>query len=243
MGKNYQHSSSEHRRPGAYSLPILVLVAVIYGVLAHSTIWLTLDTGRIAAFSIGNALIIGLLVGQKRDCQITALSLCYLASFAANLAVGDPVTLAFGLATANAIEIALVTYLLEKYAVHNKTFETLGEFGKTALVGVAVPLGPGLLAAAVTTNWYEAEFMAALAQWLTAHCLPIPIFGSMVLIIRAAVANRHEFEMLTLRHWVQVLGAVAVAVPLIFVQRSEIYLMLAAPVVVFAAFRTGRLGT
>lgn len=243
MGLNYYNSPPKHVRSWAYSLPILVLVAAMYGILAHASIWLTIDTGRIAAFSIGNALVIGLLVGQKRDCQITALSLCYLASFAANIAVGDPVPLAFGLATANAIEIALVTFLLERYAVYSKTFETLGEFGKTALVGVAVPLGPGILAAAVATSWYEADFIATLAQWLTAHCLPIPIFGSMVLIIRGAVANRQEFERLSLRHWIQVLGAVAVAVPLIFAQSSEIYLMLAAPVVVFAAFRTGRLGT
>lgn len=240
---SHHNSPSESSRPGAYRLPTLVLVATIYGMLAYAEVWQTLETGRIPAFFIGNALVIGLLARQKRDCQITALVLCCLASFLANIALGDPVPVAFGVASANAIEIALVTYLLERYAVHSKTFETLSEFGNMALVGIAAPLVPGIIAAVVVTNSYDADFIATLAQWLTAHCLPIPIFGSMVLIVRGAAANRQEFDNLALKHWVQMLAVVAVAVPLIFAQSSDIFLMLAAPVVVFAAFRTGRLGT
>jgi PAS domain S-box-containing protein len=243
MGSNYDISLPEHARSDAYSLAALAIFAAIFGIVSFAGVWLTLDTGRIAAFSIGNAFMIGLLLGQKRQCQITALGLCYMANCLANLAVGDSASLAMGLALANAIEIALVTYLLERYAVRSKTFETLGEFTRMALVGVAAPLGPGLLAAAVVVSSQDTNYFVTLAQWLTAHCLPIPIFGSMVLIVRSAFANKEGFGRHTPRSWAEILLAVAIAVPLIFAQSAYIFLMLAAPVVVFAAFRTGRLGT
>lgn len=228
---------------GACSLLGLLLVSAIFGLLAYSGIRLTQDTGRIAAFWIGNALVVGLLLGRGRTCQICALSLCFLTNVLANFATGDVAAIAVALASANLLEMTLAIYVFERFVVRSETFETLGELGKLAVIGALIPFIPGLLAATALANLTTADFTTSLIQWLTAHCLPIPIFGSMVLILRNAIHNAQELERSTLRQWAAVLAMVAIGVPLIFAQSTYPFLFFAAPVVIFSAFLTGRLGT
>ena len=221
----------------------LVLVATVFGLLAYGGIELTLDTGRIAAFWIGNALMVGLLLGRGRACQVIALSLCFAANGIANFAVGDTVGLALGLASANLLEMGLALYLLEKFVVRSETFETLREFGKMAAIGLVVPIVPAFHSATVLAVFSDAGFAISAVQWLTAHCLTIPIFGSMVLIVRNAIEHRSRFDQGSLRNWSAVLAATAIGVPVIFAQTTYPFLFFAGPVVIFAAFLTGRLGT
>lgn len=220
-----------------------LLIAATFGMLAYSGIRLTLETGRIAAFWIGNALVVGVLLGRDRTCQVSVLGLCFLTNILTNFAIGDSTGVAMALASANLLEMALAIYVLERFVVRSETFETLGEFGKLAVIGTLIPLVPGLLAATALANLTSAEFTTSLIQWLTAHCLPIPIFGSMVLIVRNAIHNTQGLERSTPRQWAAVLAMVAIGVPLIFAQSTYPFLFFAAPVVIFAAFLTGRLGT
>lgn len=227
----------------AYILIGPIFVATFFGIFAYLGIRLTLETGRIAAFWIGNAVVVGLLLGKGAPRQVSTLSLCFLTNVLANFAVGDVTEVALGLATANLMEMAFALYVLERFIVRSETFQTLREFGKLAAVGLLIPAGPGIVAATVLADLSAADFSASLAQWLTAHCLPIPIFGSMVLIVRNAINTRQGLENPNLREWLAVLATVAISVPVIFAQSVYSVLFLAAPVVIFAAFLTGRLGT
>jgi len=227
----------------ACSLLGLLLMAAIFGILAYSGIRLTLETGRIAAFWIGNALIVGLVLGRGTTYQIAALGLCFLANVSVNFAIDDSVGIALGLAAANLLEMSLAVFVLERFVVRGKTLQTLREFAMLAGIGLLTPIVPGLLAATVMANLAAADFTTSMAQWLTAHSLPIPIFGSMVIIVRNAIQNAHEFDRSTPRKWAAVLVTVTFAVPVIFAQTTYPFLFFAAPVVVLAAFLTGRLGT
>ena len=228
---------------GVRSLLGLFLVAAIFGLLAYSGITLTLDTGRIAAFWIGNAVVIGLLLGRGTVCKASVIGLCFLSNVMANLAVGDTPEIAVGLATANMFEIGLALFVLEKFVIRSETFQTLAEFAKLAVIGMLMPVLPGVLAASVLAALSEHDFTTCLVQWLTAHCLSIPIFASMVLIVRNAMISHQNFDQVPLRNWGYVMLMVAVMVPLIFAQSTYPFLFFAAPVMVFAAFMTGRLGT
>ena len=90
---------------GAWSLLGLLLTAVLFGMLAYFGIQWTLETGRIAAFWIGNALVIGFLLGRPKFDQVVALGLCFFSNMLVNLAIGDTAALAVGLAAANLLEM------------------------------------------------------------------------------------------------------------------------------------------
>lgn len=224
-------------------LPTFLLFASIYGVICFTEDWLTLDNGRLPAFSVAPALVIGSLLGQRRPCQSKAIALCLVANCLANLVIGDPAPLAAGLALANTAEIALATIILEKYAVRRPALETLSQFTRMALVGVAVPLASGVIAAAVLVGLNDADFILAWGHWLSAHCLSIPIFASVVILVRSAFASRAGIERLTPRTSAEIALAAIVSLPIMFTEGGYVLLLLAAPVVVFAAFRTGKLGT
>ena len=234
------HSRLVSQVRGLLGLPIIGLT---FGILGYVGVNLTLETGRIAAFWIGNALAIGFLLGRKLSYQIAAVASCFLANVLSNFLLGDSAGIAVGLAAANLLEIALAIYVLQRFAFNAQTFDTLPEFAKLTAISVLIPFGPAIGAAAVFANFSGADFSATVVQWIAAHCLPIPIFGSMILIVRHALQSGRPQNGATLRKWAAVLVAVAIAVPVIFLQNTFPFLFLAAPVVVFAAFQTGRLGT
>ncbi|QDH33922.1 PAS domain S-box protein [Porphyrobacter sp. YT40] len=225
---------------GFISLPV---VGAIFAILGYLGVNLTLETGRIAAFWIGNALVIGLLLGRRPAYQMTVVAVCFLANVLSNFAIGDTAEVAFGLASANLLEITLAIYVLQRFVLRSQTFDTLLDFAKLAGISVLIPFGPAVVAATVFANVSGADFATTVVQWLAAHCLPIPIFGSMVLIVRQTIRSDQPLDGATARKWAAVLVAVAIAVPAIFAQSTFPFLFLAAPVVIFAAFQTGRLGT
>ena len=221
----------------------LLMLAAAYGLLAHQSIELTLESGRIAAFWIGNALIIGLLVGRSVSCQVLALGMCFIANLVANVVVGDAPIVAFGLAFANLTEIIIAIGFLEKYGNRSSTFDNLHQFSKFAIGSVIAPIVPSLIAATTLSIFEQDSFLLTVGQWLTAHCLPIPIFGSLVLIVRNAFEDRVTAVAASPLRWAAVGLATAIGTPVIFAQITYPFLFLAAPVVIFAAFLTGRLGT
>ena len=243
METKYQSTAPQNLKQETCSLLGLLLIAALFGMLAYLGIRMTLETGRIAAFWIGNALVVGLLLGRKRDCQIVALGLCFASNILVNLAIGDSVGLAVGLASANLLEMGLAIYIFERLFVRSDTFQTLHEFAKLAVIGSLIPILPGLLAASVLAAFSTTDFSTGAFQWLAAHCLPIPILGSMVLVVRNAIGDRESIDRASPRQWAILLVSVAIAMPLIFWQSTFPFLFLAGPVVVLAAFQTGRAGT
>ncbi|AXK43708.1 PAS domain S-box protein [Erythrobacter aureus] len=243
MAQNERLDGNSIKTEASRTISSMMLLGAIYGILAYASISLSLDTGRLAAFWIGNGLVIGMLLDKPRPCQISVLTCCFLANIMANAAIGDEPTIAVILASANLIEMLIGIYVLEQVVVRTQTFQTLKEFAKMAAIGICAPLVPGLLAADALAMLTPVTFAIAYTQWLTAHCLAIPIIGSMVLICRNAVANGYRIDKKEALDWIATLVPLAISIPIIFVQTTYPFLFLAAPVTIFAAFRTGRIGT
>ncbi|MCV0382731.1 MAG: PAS domain S-box protein [Erythrobacter sp.] len=226
-----------------WSLACSVLLAVLYGVMAYLMIRLTFDTGRLAAFWAGNAFVIGLLVQRPPSQQVAGVLLCALANVTVNLIVGDAPGQAAGLAFANLVENTLAIVAVQRLLARDLNFEGLRPFWIIALIALAAPLISGVIASASLAPYSEAAVLAHYGRWLASHCLPIAIFAPMVLIARDPAARPQRYDRAFLRRSGAVLAAVAIGLPVTFLQTTYPLLFLAAPIVIFAAFRTGRLGT
>lgn len=233
---------SESARTARNGLSIAA-IAVFYGLLAYASIAVTFSNGRLAAFWIGNALVVGYLVGRSLGRQVTTIALCICAGVTANFAVGDEPLLALGLGSANLLELVAMLAVIERVILRSQPFSTVEQFFRLCLAGVLVPIVSGSLASAVFTSVRDASFLTTFGHWVAAHSLPLPIFIAMVLIVREDLANPKLLDPAAKRNWAMVLGTVIAAVVVIFGQSTYPFLFLAMPVVVMAAFLTGRLGT
>ena len=224
--------------------PLLIfLLAVAFGALAFGSIELTLNSGRIAAFWIGNALIVGFLFGSRQATKLSLVALCCATNIAANLAIGDAWQVAIGLSVANAAEILGILYLLEKFVPRTSMFDSLRDIGLLVVVGLLVPIIPAIGASLLLHIFADTPVFPNWVRWMAAHSLAIPIFASMALIIRSEIARPSVSGIWKSKRWFAVLAALGIAVPVIFAQTTYPFLFLAAPVVVLAAFLTGKLGT
>lgn len=243
MDKASDVAASGRLRPSASGALWALVLGAVFGLLGYASVELTIGTGRLAAFWIGNALAIGTLLGRPTSFKTSVLISCCLANVLANLAAGDTALFATGLAIVNLLEITASLFLLERFVVRRQPFATLRQFVQFAFVGMLAPIATGLVASALFATAQLSDFTLTYLQWLAAHSLPIPIFGSMVLIVRQELADRRPFDHAAWRAWALVLMAVMVAVPAVFAQDNFPFLFLVMPVVVLAAFLTGRLGT
>ena len=222
---------------------ILFSLAIAYGLLGFASIELTQSSIRFAAFWAGNAMVIGLITGCSQRFQIMAVVSCGLANVCSNLAVGDALPLAMSIAGTNVVELAAMAVIMDRIILRRSSFETLKQFFNLAAMGALLPFATGLLSTLALVHWQDAAFLPAYARWVTAHAMPVPIFLSLTLIVRDAISHRAEWSQAPARDWAVVLCSAAVAIPVIFAQTKYPFLFLALPVVVLAAFRTGRLGT
>ncbi|UVI40274.1 PAS domain S-box protein [Qipengyuania spongiae] len=231
-----------HPQP-RWSITSSLLLAALYGLIAYLTIRLTFDTGRLAAFWVGNAFVIGLLVQRVLTQQIVGLVLCACANLAVNLFFGDVAGQASGLVLANLLENAVAIYVLQRFLAADLNFEGLRPIAVVACVALAIPPISGIIAGATLSFYSDTPFLAHYGRWLAAHCLPIAIFAPIVVIARDPAARPQRYDREFLRRWAAVFAALAVGLPITFLQTTYPFLFLAAPIVIFTAFRTGRLGT
>ena len=243
MKNHPEHAPEPPRLTSVCSLFGLAFIAALFGLLAYGGISLTFETGRVAAFWIGNALVIGLLLGRSRRCMASALALCLVANVAANLAVGDTAGVALGLSLANFMEMLLALSILSWLGVSPAAFDRMGDYVKLIVTGACATLAPALLAASVLALTGIEGFGTSFAQWTMAHFLPLPIVVSTALVLRGASKHSDLRSRHSVGDWAMVMLATCIAVPVIFAQTTFPFLFLAAPVVILAAFKTGRVGT
>lgn len=236
-------SNSSPLKMSVHLAAILLGLAVGYGLLGLASIQLTQSSVRFAAFWAGNALIIGLITGWPRRLQAMAVASCGVANVCANVAVGDPLAMAVGIATANVLELAAMAVVMDRVVLRHQPFSTLRQFFNLCAIGVLLPFLTGLVSTLALFRWQDAAFIPAYVRWITAHAIPVPIFLSLTLIVREAISHRARQTQASAREWALVLCSTTVAIPVIFAQDKYPFLFLALPIVVLAAFRTGRLGT
>ncbi|WP_247713446.1 PAS domain S-box protein [Qipengyuania polymorpha] len=225
------------------SLAGAVVISFIYGVLAYLSLELTLGSNSVAAFWMGNAVVVGMLLGRGMRCRVAAVSLCFLANIAAYLAVGISTALAVILSGSNMLEILLALFALDRLVIRSRTFDNLSQFVKLAVVGALVPFVSGAVSASAVAMLGGGDWLTTYGLWVAAHSLQIPIFASVLLILRNSLEDRSSYETVPARNWAALIAATLATAALIFGQTTFPFLFLAMPLVIFAAFTTGRLGT
>ena len=238
-------SSATVRTSGGifYRIGGIVLLAAFFGLSGYLLIGLTIDSGRLAAFWIANAVVVGVLLRRDPVFQAQAILACFAVNIAINLSFGDAPVQALTLALVNLLEISLSIFVLQKLLGREEQFDGLHGLGAVALVAVAVPIGTGIVSASIVALYGGEPTLSVFGQWLAAHCMPIAIFTPLVLIARDPYARPSRSDPHVFWRWGSVMLALAIVVPAIFYQKTYPFLFLAGPVVIFAAFLTGRLGT
>ncbi|WP_343046074.1 PAS domain S-box protein [Parasphingorhabdus flavimaris] len=237
--------TAQSRSPivGFQAITLPVLIALVYGVVAWASVMITVESGRIAAFWIANALLIGFLIQKSwKECAIFVAA-SGLANVVANLAVGDAPGLAIVLASANLAEILLVLWSMYHFCGPRPNMGDLGHIAILVVSGLMAPMIAGIVAALAISGSDQALATTNWIKWMSAHALPIPIFASAVSIALTNIGNGKTAEARRVIDWAIMGTATMFVAALVFTQPKFPLLFLACPVVVFAAFRTGLLGT
>lgn len=230
-------------RTGLQGLMLGILFASIYGLVSWASIVLFIETGRIASLWIANAFVIGLILSMGRKEILPFLFLCFAANLSANFAIGDDPFRAFGFAGANILEIALVVALVRRLCGQRPQMDNILHIGILVIVGLLVPSISGTIPALIFSQPGELLNFSAWAKWMGAHALPIPIVVPLVIIAVDSLRSRSRPSVSQLVEWSLVASATLAAAVAIFSQTTFPFLFLACPIVLFAAFRTGLLGT
>ncbi len=226
-----------------FSFAIMALLAAFYGISAYLSVKLTIDTGRVAAFWLGNAILIGVLLHRPIYIKILLIFSCMILNVFANLANADAFPLALGLSLTNMSEITIALILIERFYSRKQTFDRLEQIGLISLIGVGVPAATGIMASSVLLYTDQGPFFENWGRWFAAHGIAIPIFTSMILIMRDFLRSNIKLDRIALSNWGSVGVSFVVTVIAVFFQTTYPFLFLALPIVVYAAFRTGMLGT
>ncbi|MGN3975261.1 PAS domain S-box protein [Tsuneonella sp. SYSU-LHT278] len=223
-------------------LSAALATAVIFALCAYLLNIASLNDGQLAGLWIANAIVIGLLFGKPRTFVVSCLLACVLSGTVANLAAVAMPVVALGLALANVLEMAIVLIALELVFKNRDPLAKQSDLAVLALLGAVCPIVPGFLASAILSFQGSVGYLDAFATWLVGHCMAIPVFTAMVLALRGFGSHPSE-PVISISNKALLGLSLLVAVVLIFGQRSYPFLFLALPVILLAAFTTGRSGT
>lgn len=236
-------ATSDSPTLGFQAIALPIIVALIYGVVAWASVIITIESGRIATFWIANALLIGFLFKKSwKQCAVF-MTASGFANLLANLAVGDTPGVALVLASANLLEISLVLWTMHRFCGRCPDMGNSRHISILVVSGLIAPMIAGVIPALAISVPDHVLALANWTKWMAAHALPIPIFASVVSIALGNLGNGKPDEARSTVDWgIMVIATISVAI-LVFTQPVFPLLFLACPVVVFAAFRTGLLGT
>lgn len=221
----------------------IAIVAVLFGLLAYTGISLTRENGRVALLWLPNAMLAAWLLRNDSDACPLYLLACALANLAANRIVGDPWLTATGLSVANAAEIFVVVWLMRW---------SRGRRPDMAEIESHVWLLASALAGSVVSATIASAFLARAGtvlsledweRWVVADGLSLLILLPIGLVAIDAWRARRMPTRRSARHWLMMVALVTAGAGLIFSQSTYPFLFLAAPLVLYAAFRTGLVGT
>lgn len=220
----------------------MISVGLIYGAAAYLSISLTLETGRLPALWLGNAGLIGLALRRSPNCRACLVVLCLVASLTVNVAIGDRMFVAVGLAAADTLEIVLALFILSKITSREGAIESLDQLAGLALAAALAPAFSGLVAAAAVVPIGENPFLENWMRWSAAHGLAILICVPQVLIVLSALRQKVTPDRHSFWRWMTIVTALLLAAATVFGQSVSPFLFLASPVIIFAAFRAGMMG-
>ncbi|MFD0987039.1 ATP-binding protein [Methyloligella solikamskensis] len=207
---------------------------------------LTLTEGRVASVWVANGLLAAILLrscaaGRPFSERAGIAGVGFLGNTAANVALGDPWLITFGLPVCNLIEVMLCTFplLALREPLDFSRPRVLSAFSIVSLT--LAPAVSGVLAAGWLSLVDGADFREIFWIWYPTDALGLLIVTPIVMTV-----HRADFEALLAPRMLLKLGIVLAvmmaALALVFWQKSFPFLFFAFPALLFAVFQLGFLG-
>ena len=221
-----------------------LLLGVLFGLLAWTSMVLTRYEGRIAAIWVPNAMLAAVLLRGRGRIDLRFFPYAWLANVIANLSVGDSLARAAGLSSTNSIEIGLVWALLTLAGTPRPVMSRLPDLLKfTVIAGVVAPVISGLLAALILAPPDLTTGLVNWVLWSLTDGLGLLIVTPSLLIMHDAARGWKRPSTTAVTHWLAIAMLSLATVMIVFFQRTFPFLFLICPVVLLSAFRLGTAGT
>jgi signal transduction histidine kinase len=218
-------------------------VALAVFVLSYASIRFTRETNSVATFWPANALFLAVLLRGARDVAILALTVVgvSVALFLSNAACGNGLALSLALTVANVAEVLTAYWLLNRFGyatpdvsrTRNLTFLLLFAAGTAPIISACI--GAAAVAVAFQQSWLHLWL-----TWYAADALGMAIVAPLALSISVEQWRRLKEQ--------RRIGEAAAVVVLVVLIASvagyyRLFIFITAPLVLFATFRFGVLGS
>ncbi|WP_370188662.1 PAS domain S-box protein [Qipengyuania sp.] len=222
--------------------PILI-VAALFAATAYAGIVLTRENSRIALLWLPNAIVAAWLLRNDGRWIVLTLAVCALGNIAVNRIIGDPWPTALTLSFANAVEILAFVSLMRRACGPRPDMAEITSLGWLFVAAIAASSLSGTIATLALSPEGEVFHLASWQRWVLADGLSLLIVLPIVLIATDAIRAYRVPTRRRLVEWVGMVGLVAAGTGLVFIQSRFPFLFLVAPLIIYAAFRTGVTGT
>ncbi|MET0361443.1 MAG: diguanylate cyclase [Sphingobium sp.] len=233
---------------GGFAMPLTI--AILYGLLAASTIYLTSALNSVSVLWPANALPLALTMLRPRREWPAIIGAAFVGSVASTFIVRGLLLAPALFAVSNAAEILLAAWLIDV-----SRGEVSAESGKGMLsdlrkmvkftIGAAIiaPAASALLGAVTSEYLFGQEFRHAYLVWFCSDSLGILIFTPFFYALFAGQCRRVWREASPARRWeaIGLLGLTALVALLVFIADRPLVFLVVMPTML-VAFRLGWLG-
>lgn len=221
----------------------IVTVGICYGILAWAGITLTKEDGRIAAVWFPNAMLVVVLLRNRREFRPWFAGAGFIGNMCANAAVADGAVRAAGLASANMLEVGLILAALAWRNCPRPDFTDNAHVFQFAIIALLASCASGLVAALVLESGSGmADMLNLWWTWARADALGLVLLVPSLSIILDALEERRS---LPRDRWLEaaLLFCFGTALSVwTFWQTDYPFLFLDAPIVLLYAIRLGPVG-
>ena len=220
-------------------------VAIVFGILAWAEITYTRGEGRFAALWLPNAVLTAaLLLNPARRFAPIFVAASFAANVIANIVAGDSVSVGFGLAGCNAIEVLIIASTIGSLRTNHLDLSDVKELVYFVIFGGFVaPAFSGFLA---STLFIEPTLVIKPPLWLSwavTDALGLLLAAPPIVIFARGMLDGTVIMRRPVSDYIWVLGGVIVSTTLVFSQNRFPILFMATPFVIISAFRLGTGGT
>ncbi|WP_448659546.1 PAS domain S-box protein [Sphingomonas sp. CJ99] len=221
----------------------ILLVAIGFGVLAWVNVTMTREGTRVAALWLSNALVGAAILRDRPRAAPLYIAACFMANIAANALTGDTPGHSLILSMVNAVEVAVLVIVLRRIAPAGLGMDRLMDMGLLLLATVTAALLASSLATLTLAPPDPVQAWRLWSTWFMADALGLMVLTPLILIYRDALYDRALAAPLFSKAGIGVVLGTIAATALVFGQSSYPFLFLICPVVLYAAFSTGMVGT
>jgi signal transduction histidine kinase/CheY-like chemotaxis protein len=218
----------------------LIVALVVFG-LAWTGIWLTREADRVASIWFANAFLLSVILGMSPRARLQVGAAALIANVLANMASGDPVVGAIGLALCNSLEVFSAAWALDRFAPKLSFSRVRHQLLFVTFAGVLSPILSSIMAAAVLRTIHGAAPIDVFWAWFPADALGMVIIFPIAWSVRNLDLSS-ELERLAQPLALMLLVLVLVVTALVFGQSRYPLLFLILPPLILVAFSTGFLG-